>query len=91
MGSGEPGAGAKIDCEGLEAEAILSRTRDIEADGPPIIETFRVFAYRRNLAAHGPAIHDVRRKQFFLTHRQLTLELVDRARILGILRCFHKP
>ena len=31
---------------GLEAEAILSRTRDIEADEPPIIETFRVFAYR---------------------------------------------
>jgi len=58
MGSGEPGAGAKIDCEGLEAEAILSRTRDIEADGPPIIETFRVFAYRRNLAAHGQADHE---------------------------------
>jgi hypothetical protein len=44
--------------ESLEAEAILSRTRDIEADEPPIIEAFRLFAYRQNLAAQGQADHE---------------------------------
>jgi hypothetical protein len=44
--------------ESLQQEEILARTREIEADEPPIIETFRVFAYRQNLAAHGHADHE---------------------------------
>jgi hypothetical protein len=39
--------------EGLEAEAIVSHTRDIEADKPPIIETFRVVAYQQDPRARG--------------------------------------
>jgi hypothetical protein len=47
-----------IASQGLEADAILSRMRDIEADEPPIIETFRIAAYRGNLATHGQADHE---------------------------------
>jgi hypothetical protein len=42
----------------MEAEEILARTRDIEADEPPIIEAFRIAAYRQNLATHGQADHE---------------------------------
>jgi hypothetical protein len=44
--------------ESLQPEEILARTREIEADEPPIIKAFRVFAYRQNLAAHGQADHE---------------------------------
>jgi hypothetical protein len=44
--------------ESLTAEEILARTRDIEADEPPIIKAFQIFAYRQNLAAHGQADHE---------------------------------
>jgi hypothetical protein len=49
---------AAIARESLQPEEILARTRDIEADEPPIIETFRIAAYRQNLATHGQADHE---------------------------------
>ena len=44
---------AAIARESLTAEEILGRTRDIEADEPPVIRAFWIFAYRQNLATHG--------------------------------------
>jgi hypothetical protein len=49
---------AAIGRESLTAEEILARTRDIEADEPPTIKAFCVFAYRQNLATHGQADHE---------------------------------
>ena len=48
----------EIASQGLEADVILARMRDIEADEPPIIEAFRIAAYRRNLATHGEPDHE---------------------------------
>jgi hypothetical protein len=49
---------AAIARESLTAEEILARTREIEADEPPIINAFRIFAYRQNLATEGQPEHE---------------------------------
>lgn len=43
---------AAIAKDGLDEKSIIEKTREIELDEPPIIEVFRIYAYRANLETH---------------------------------------